>query len=58
MIRGKVGVDHGGLDVGVAHQFLDRGQIDTVHDKMTGEGMTKGVEFSKAINTGFFGDLD
>ncbi len=58
MVRGEVSVDHGCLDVGVAHELLDRGQVDTVHDKMAGEGVTQGVKFGQAFDTGFFGDFD
>ena len=58
VIRGQVGVDHGSLNVGVAHQLLDCGQVDTVHDKVAGEGVTEGMELGESIDTGVFGDFD
>ena len=43
MIRCQVAVDHGRLDVGVAHQLHDGWQVYTVHDQMAGEGVTQSV---------------
>ncbi|HOZ08031.1 MAG TPA: hypothetical protein PKW75_07065 [candidate division Zixibacteria bacterium] len=41
---GEVGVDHGRRDVRVAHELLDRGQVDPGHDQVAGEGVAEGME--------------
>jgi hypothetical protein len=38
-----MGVDHGGLDIGVAKQFLDRTDIITVLQQMSGEAVPESV---------------
>ena len=58
MIRRQVGVDHGGLDVRVTHQLHDGGEINTLHDKVAGECVAKGVDSCQVLDTGTFGDLD
>jgi hypothetical protein len=39
-----VSVDHGGLDIGVAHQLLHRGQVNAAHDQVAGEGVAECVD--------------
>ena len=47
MIRGQVGVNHRRLDIGVAHELLHGRQVDALHDKLTGESVTEGVQGGK-----------
>jgi|GEM_PF-6998170 len=58
MVGGKVGVDQGGLDDGVAHELLDGRQVHAFHDQVAGESMAEGVDFSEVLYTRFFGYLD
>ena len=38
-----MGVNHGGTDVGVPEQFLNRADVVAIFQKMRGEAMTHGV---------------
>jgi len=40
---GKVEIDHGGFELGMAHVALDDPQIDSGFEKMSGIGMTQGM---------------
>ena len=53
-----MGVNHGGLDIGMTHQFLDRRKVDTAHYKVTGERMSQGVYFGHVIESTTPGDHD
>ena len=58
MIRRQVGVDHCRLNVRVAHQLLDGGQIDALHDQVAGEGVAESVQLGQVFNPGFSCNLD
>jgi hypothetical protein len=40
---GGVKVDHGGADVGVAHELLDGSDVAAVAEHLGGEGVSEGV---------------
>ena len=58
MIRGQVGVDHRGLDVGMTHQLHDRGEIDAFHHKVASESVAESVDSGQIFDTSLLGDLD
>lgn len=44
MGRGKMGVSHRGLDIGVPEELLDGRKINPFHDQMRGKCMSQGME--------------
>lgn len=42
-LLGKVEIDHGGFELGMAHVTLDDSQIDSGFEKMGGIGMAEGM---------------
>ena len=57
-----VGVDHGGSDIAVAKQFLDRSDVVSTFQKMCCKGMTQGVAAGGFADSGetdgfFYGSL-
>jgi hypothetical protein len=60
---GQLGVDHGGLWIGMAQYLLDDAQIHTMFEQMCGVGMPQGMDGCLFMDTGFGqgfleGDLD
>jgi hypothetical protein len=47
-----VGVDHGGFDVFVSEEFLNRSDVVTVLKEMSGETVAKGVRGNPFLNSG------
>jgi hypothetical protein len=42
-LLGKVEIDHGGFELGMAHVSLDDPEVDTGFEKMSGIGMSQGM---------------
>lgn len=43
VLVGEVGVDLGSTDIGVTEQTLDTAEIGSVHEEVSGKGVTEGV---------------
>ena len=50
-------IDHGGLDVLVAEQFLDCADVVAIFQQVGGEGMTEGVRGDAFLDPRFAGGL-
>ena len=50
-----VGVDHGGFDTAMAHQFLDRANVIAIFKQVGGKCVAQGMAGSRLVN---FGLLD
>ena len=42
-LLGEVEIEHGGLELGMAHVALDDAQVDSGFEEMGGEGMTQRI---------------
>lgn len=42
----------------MAHEFLDRGEIDAFHDELAGKSVTEGMEGGQVLDFGILGDFD
>ncbi len=39
-----MGIDHGGLDIGMARERFQSGQIDAFHHQLTGKSVAEGMK--------------
>ncbi len=58
MLGRQMGVYHGRLNVGVAHELLNCREIDTTHHQMGSKRMAQRADFDKGRNVDLAGNLD